>query len=379
MTGIVTTNSTTGSKAQPAIIEIQSDASSDLSDAPPPSEDEDEKTSKPSATKSPKGQKAPPTGKKRNTAAITLTDNNGKLVIAEEDSSEEEQYIAPLEVRSDEDSQKEAVKTKQKSAGQKSQPPRKKQKRLVTHRKAKGTAIDTDDKKPHKAIAAKGTWVQSLPQPAPPPSDSPNRKGLNHDDILYVFHKLLTNFLAWKPQPVPNDSSTSASASASAPRNSPDSPKEATSHIGENRYNFLERRCGIMHRHRFGWGEYMRGPFAKFVSRVFQWVQSGGKDRAALEGLSTKVEGVDWTVVLESWWSIEEIRPAWKDIQVERGLGKGGNEMVRLRFGTVLRKLCTELTAVAEKRKHLNEDDQDEDGHGRKKEEKGEDESGSDD
>ena len=55
--------------------------------------------------------------------------------------------------------------------------------------------------------------------------------------------------------------------------------------------------------------------------------------------------------MLESWWAIEEIRPAWKDIQMERCLVKGGNEMVRLRFGTVFRKLCAELGAIAEKQK----------------------------
>lgn len=223
----------------------------------------------------------------------------------------------------------------------------KKRKRSSTGSKAKGAGADAtgvDGKPKRKTLAPVGAWVGKLSQPADPPQTQGGaaRNQLVNDDILFIFHELLQGFLKWKPV---DPESTAAQEAKPVDMNGGkrEAPNGTHILIGKNNFQYLELCTGISEKHKFGFGEFVRFPFRTFCTKVFRWVQDGGKASNALSGMPKKDPRVKWDKIMEAVWDVNEARPAWNEVRDKRKLAKGCNETLRLRFKTVLENLLVEL------------------------------------
>lgn len=193
----------------------------------------------------------------------------------------------------------------------------------ATPKKKRRTKEDPSTPSPTKKARApkspgtpKASWLTKLPQPtAAPPLTGASRQ-INQEDHLAVWFAIISRFNEYKP------------------------PTEE----GVNKYHWLERKLGRApdDRHKYGWGEYLRGPFMIFAKSLLSWIHSGCPAGGFSVPQGKKEEGwMDWKLVAATIY--EEFRPAWADLQKERQLGKDGNERLRMASGGMLKKILAAL------------------------------------
>ncbi|PWN18067.1 hypothetical protein BCV69DRAFT_84266 [Microstroma glucosiphilum] len=162
----------------------------------------------------------------------------------------------------------------------------------------------------------KASWLTKLPQPSEPPALTTASRQINQEDHLALWFAIISRFNEFKP----------------------------SSDEGMNKYHWLERKMGRAadDRHKYGWGEYLRGPFMIFAKSLLSWIQSGCPPSGLSVPKGKAEEGwMDWKLVASTIY--EEFRPAWADLQKERQLGKDGNERLRMASGGMLKKILSAL------------------------------------
>lgn len=169
---------------------------------------------------------------------------------------------------------------------------------------------------PKSPGAPKASWLTKLPQPTAPPALTSASRQINQEDHLAVWFAIISRFNEYKP---PSDE-------------------------GVNKYHWLERKMGRAadDRHKYGWGEYLRGPFMIFAKSLLTWIQSGCPSGGFSVPKGKADQGwMDWKLVAATIY--EEFRPAWAELQKERQLGKDGNERLRIASGGMLKKILAAL------------------------------------